>query len=341
LRDFLDQQIAEFRQRYPEAVDSGLLLDILAFHTTPLGTADERSVEELTQQYAHMADVLPPLVQQCQDLHLLTVAASAQKESVKTTRLAHDTLAPLVREQFDQSDKPGQRARRILDSRSVDWKVAVNLMEQAEAEFSAKRYPEGLAGLWKTYHTADTADPFQACLLQMMGAWESSVGQPLVHDAPIRFIGFSRDGKRVVTSASPATDSKTRAWLLPLGEPNDQPPLDANAVDIDVQLDALHDKFAVYSTDWTRTGYPAEKGIAIFVGIAGNVVLFDMSNREEPRLLQAVKDVGHEVVMGSRLRRPAQEGASFSEPGNRSGIIGFRWAGSRKRFARDATALPN
>jgi hypothetical protein len=27
----------------------------------------------------------------------------------------------LVRERFDKSDKPGQRARRILDNRSVDW----------------------------------------------------------------------------------------------------------------------------------------------------------------------------------------------------------------------------
>lgn len=40
LRDFLNQQIGTFRERYPEAVDSGLLLDIVALHTTPLGTAD-------------------------------------------------------------------------------------------------------------------------------------------------------------------------------------------------------------------------------------------------------------------------------------------------------------
>jgi hypothetical protein len=41
------------------------------------------------------------------------------------------------------------------------------------------------------------------------------------------------------------------------------------------------------------------------------------------------------------VRRPAQEVASFSEPGNQSGIIGFRWVGSRERFGRDATALRN
>jgi hypothetical protein len=122
LRDFLNQQIAEFRQRYPEAVDSGLLLDILALHTTPLGTADQCTVEQLQQQYAHLGATLPELLQQCQDLHLLTVATSTQKESMKTTRLAHDTLAPLVRERFDESDKPGQRARRILDGKLPGWK---------------------------------------------------------------------------------------------------------------------------------------------------------------------------------------------------------------------------
>jgi len=121
LRDFLNQQIAAFRERYPEAVDSGMLLDIVAMHTTALGTAGQCSMEELQHQYAHLGAVLSDLLQQCQDLHLLTVAASTQKESDKTTRLAHDTLAPLVRESFDESDKPGQRARRILDNRSVDW----------------------------------------------------------------------------------------------------------------------------------------------------------------------------------------------------------------------------
>jgi WD40 repeat protein len=121
LRDFLNQQIAAFRERYPAVVDSGLLLDIVALHTTPLGTAGQCTVEQLQVQYAHLGNTLPALLQQCQDLYLLTMATNAQKGSTKAMRLAHDTLAPLVREQFEVSDKPGQRARRILDNRSVDW----------------------------------------------------------------------------------------------------------------------------------------------------------------------------------------------------------------------------
>ena len=33
-----------------------------------------------------------------------------------------DTLAPLVRQRFDESNRPGQRAHRILENRMVDWK---------------------------------------------------------------------------------------------------------------------------------------------------------------------------------------------------------------------------
>ena len=121
LRDFLNQQIATFRQRCPEAVDSGLLLDIVAMHTTPLGTANQCSIAQLKTEYAHLGAKLSGILQQCQDLYLLTISTNVQKESSTSTRLAHDTLAPLVREQFDHSDKPGQRARRILDNRTVDW----------------------------------------------------------------------------------------------------------------------------------------------------------------------------------------------------------------------------
>lgn len=136
LRDFFNQQIIEFRKEYPEAVDSGLLLDIIALHTTPLGTADQCSVELLLQQYAHLSAKLPDLLQHCQDLYLLTVTANGEKASTKTTRLAHDTLAPLVREQFDTSDKPGQRARRILGNRAIDWDQQRNGTPLDEADLT-------------------------------------------------------------------------------------------------------------------------------------------------------------------------------------------------------------
>lgn len=106
----------------PEPAQSGLLLDVLARHTTELATASQSSREQLEKKYSHVSDRLPDLLKHCKDLYLLTTPLSGPTSTHDTTRLAHDTLAPLVRAEFDKSDKPGQRARRILDTRSVDWK---------------------------------------------------------------------------------------------------------------------------------------------------------------------------------------------------------------------------
>jgi len=121
LRDFLRQQLGALQAWRAEAVDTGLALDLLSYHTTPLGTAAERTEEELERAFGHVGDVMGLLVQQCKDLYLLADPADDQEEQARTTRLAHDTLAPLVREQSDNSDKPGQRARRILANRAGEW----------------------------------------------------------------------------------------------------------------------------------------------------------------------------------------------------------------------------
>ncbi|MDI9418460.1 MAG: CHAT domain-containing protein [Euryarchaeota archaeon] len=117
LQDFLEQQLASLEKQNSELVNSGLALDFLAFHTTPLGTSEERTEEVLQKNYRYQSQVIDPLVQQCVDLYLLERLGKAA-----ATRLSHDTLAPLVKQLFATSDRPGQRARRILESRSVDWK---------------------------------------------------------------------------------------------------------------------------------------------------------------------------------------------------------------------------
>jgi hypothetical protein len=110
LSDFLAQQLEAVRSVDSTAVDSGLALDVLAFHTTPLGTARARTSTEVAATYAHGA----PLVAALRDASLLV-------DDEGGTRLTHDTLAPIVRRELDASDRPGQRARRILESRAVDW----------------------------------------------------------------------------------------------------------------------------------------------------------------------------------------------------------------------------
>jgi hypothetical protein len=65
LQDFLDQQLVALEKWNSEVVNSGLALDVLAFHTTPLGTAEERTEEQIQQTYRHQNQVINPLIQQC------------------------------------------------------------------------------------------------------------------------------------------------------------------------------------------------------------------------------------------------------------------------------------
>jgi WD40 repeat protein len=120
LQDFLGQQLSALEKRRPDMVLSGLALDVLAFHTTPLGTSEERTAKEIDKEYKNKAEAATEIVAQGKALYLLS---DSQREQAgpNASCLAHDTLAPLVRKQFNQSDKPGQRALRILENRSTDW----------------------------------------------------------------------------------------------------------------------------------------------------------------------------------------------------------------------------
>jgi tetratricopeptide (TPR) repeat protein len=117
LDDFLGEQLEGLRSVRPDLVDSGLALDLLSHHTTALGTAETREAAEVAARYGGRPEVVE-LIRQCQDRYLLSTVATNEST---TTRLAHDTLAPLVRRRFEASDLPGQRAARILQQRAADW----------------------------------------------------------------------------------------------------------------------------------------------------------------------------------------------------------------------------
>ncbi|MGH9361516.1 MAG: WD40 repeat domain-containing protein, partial [Thermoanaerobaculia bacterium] len=130
LDDFLEEQLAQLREWSHELVDSGLALDLLAHHTTALGTSETRQAADVVARYGGRPEVVG-LLGQCKDRYLLTgtarvqggelVGAADDPADQGTTRLAHDTLGPLVRRRFEASDLPGQRALRILTQRAVDW----------------------------------------------------------------------------------------------------------------------------------------------------------------------------------------------------------------------------
>jgi len=118
--DFLQQQTEQLRQWQPELVQSGFVLDLLHSHTTALGTAGTCAMDELRQNYSHRQDILDALIAKCQSLYLLT---RMQQNQNLYSRLAHDLLSPVVRNAYHNSDSPGQRAGRIINSKLTDFKA--------------------------------------------------------------------------------------------------------------------------------------------------------------------------------------------------------------------------
>jgi hypothetical protein len=117
--EFFDQQMEKLVAWRPELVDSGLVLDLLHFHTTPLGTAGTRSLAEIREQYRTRQGQIEELMVKCKELYLLN---TPQQQSEHTS-LAHDTLAPVVIDRFNASDRPGQRALRILTNKLKDFEA--------------------------------------------------------------------------------------------------------------------------------------------------------------------------------------------------------------------------
>ena len=105
-----------------EAVEKGLLLDLLEFFTTHEGTADTHTRQQIHNRYPHQpAERLDALLEACQNRYLLAhVGVGA--DGTAAYRLTHDTLAPLLRERFRVSPDLAQRARHVLEGRAATWK---------------------------------------------------------------------------------------------------------------------------------------------------------------------------------------------------------------------------
>jgi WD40 repeat protein len=134
LGDFFYQQMSKLRAWNPELEQSGLALDLLNYHTTDLGTADTRDFAQIGQRYGGRSEVVD-LLYVCKDLYLLTDRSS------EVTGLAHDTLAPLIQNEYKKSDLAGQRAARILESKVADFednkKIFIDEMDLGFVEAGA------------------------------------------------------------------------------------------------------------------------------------------------------------------------------------------------------------
>ncbi len=127
METFFQEQMAALEKEDPDRVRSGLALDVLKFHTTPLGTAASRSVAEVKKRYAHLPDI-ETLLSRLKKIYLL----SEGRESNAENSLAHDTLAPIVINEYTDSDWPGQRISRIFDLKLRE--VGFRLSEDSPAQ---------------------------------------------------------------------------------------------------------------------------------------------------------------------------------------------------------------
>jgi len=121
LRDVLNGGLTAVRGWNAGVEESGLALDVLTYHTTDLGTASQRTNADLKGRYPAPAGTLDGLLGQFKDNYLLIEADPHPEDPARSTRLAHDLLAPLVQQKFRLSVAPGQRARRLLENRLPDW----------------------------------------------------------------------------------------------------------------------------------------------------------------------------------------------------------------------------
>ncbi|MDZ4700871.1 MAG: SUMF1/EgtB/PvdO family nonheme iron enzyme [Rhodothermales bacterium] len=124
LGDFVDQQLKELREWDPVVVASGLAIDILAAHVTERVTAGALSDADVECMYPHVKDRVHALRARAQKAYLLVSTQVAGEAGLAhpVTRLAHDTLAPIVLQRYKASNASGQRAERLLESRAPDWK---------------------------------------------------------------------------------------------------------------------------------------------------------------------------------------------------------------------------
>lgn len=98
-----------------ELYQNGLTLDLLNYLTTSGSTAAIRADDDLQQRYYLKPQELTAHLSLLENLQLV-IRISNRKER-KFTRLAHDSLAPIIRQRFEQSHLPTQRGHRIFASK--------------------------------------------------------------------------------------------------------------------------------------------------------------------------------------------------------------------------------
>lgn len=127
LRGFFDTQIEALEKMSGGiANDEGLELDLLFQHTTDLATSKRCTLAYLKKNYPQVPHI-EQLITRNKELYLLAEPAKepggADGATIEepATALAHDTLGPIIRREFELSVLRGSRARRLVVNLAREW----------------------------------------------------------------------------------------------------------------------------------------------------------------------------------------------------------------------------
>lgn len=112
VRNFLFDQLEAIGNKLPEAFESGMVLDLLAFHITKNTTAGIKTEEEIFETYPHSHELIAQTLKVCIEFNLLLDVSVNQK----ATQLAHDVFAGILYYGQLSSMRPVQQSNRILHS---------------------------------------------------------------------------------------------------------------------------------------------------------------------------------------------------------------------------------
>lgn len=138
LPKMIDMRLNELPDQFQVYLSNGLVLDFLNHLITERLTAGADTLYNINDRYRHIPDL---------DLFLeamINTYLVIRLDDSDSLRLAHDSLAPIIKQKFQESEQAGQRAWRILSAKTRD------LLKDRSISFSesdVKIILEGISGM--------------------------------------------------------------------------------------------------------------------------------------------------------------------------------------------------
>ena len=145
LASFLEaEKLKALERAFPTEMRNGLIDDILYYFSTPELTAATHPKVDLWARYAHLSGdpQFGRLIQSLVDQYLLL--HDKPEGLPETYRLAHDALARIVRQRYENSDKPGQQAAFIVRAKE---KIPLDKVGFSETDIDIIK--EGRKGMYQ------------------------------------------------------------------------------------------------------------------------------------------------------------------------------------------------